>query len=389
MPKIIKPLAFVLEDDTDFRELLIRTATSAGYIVESASSISDFNYLLTMAVPDLCVLDLSLPDGDSISIISALGQRRFEGHIILISGVDDKVLRTATAIGLTLNLHMLPPLKKPVDHGKLSHILKSLMPQRSMLSPEDIEDAIKNNELKVFYQPKIDIAENRIVGAEALIRWNHPVRGLLAPGDFHHLLDIHDSLFRISQFIITRAIADCADWHEQGHDLTVSINAPSSFIEEIGLVDIITEASRTHELVPRTIIVEVTEATAFRDDTAALLELTKLRIYGCGLSIDDFGTGYSSLLQLYRLPFSEIKIDRSFISELTESNEARSITTAILSMAEALELRVVAEGAETQAHIDQLKKMGCRIVQGYFYSQPLPLDAFLSFVNDWSKTANP
>jgi len=239
----------------------------------------------------------------------------------------------------------------------------------------DLWLAKDNNELRLFYQPKFCAPRGPIIGFEALLRWQHPRRGLLAPDVFLPLAEKTGLIVTMGNWVIDEACRQLREWHLQGNtDWSVAVNLSALQFEQAGLVETVVNALETHRIQPELLTLEVTETTAMRDPDESVRILTELTELGVKASIDDFGTGYSSLLYLKRLPASELKIDRAFVNELQAQTEDATIVTAIVALAQTLNLKVVAEGVETAEQQQFLTGLGCNTLQGYLLGRPVPPD---------------
>ena len=237
----------------------------------------------------------------------------------------------------------------------------------------DLWHAQENQELRLFYQPKYCAPRGPIIGFEALLRWQHPTRGLLTPDIFLPLAEKTGMIVNIGSWVINEACRQLHEWRQQGHtNWSVAVNLSALQFEQSNLVETVTEALAAHAIPPELLTLEVTETTAMRDPDESVRILTELTRLGVKASIDDFGTGYSSLLYLKRLPASELKIDRAFVNELQHQTEDATIVSAIVALAQSLDLKVVAEGVETAEQQAFLTGLGCNTLQGYLLGKPVP-----------------
>ena len=239
--------------------------------------------------------------------------------------------------------------------------------------------AIERDELLLHYQPKIELATGRLVGAEALLRWKHPDLGLVPPDKFIPLAEQSGLIVEIGEWVVDRACAQMARWRAAGQgDMKIAVNVSRQEVVAGKLVPMISAAIKRHGIRPGQLVVELTEGMLMDrvDDTRQ--QLDELRAMGVELSIDDFGTGYSSMSYLKRFPLDELKIDKSFISGTPTDSTDVAIVKAIIALAHSLELRVVAEGVETEGQRAELKTLGCDIFQGYLCSRPLPAASFIA-----------
>jgi diguanylate cyclase (GGDEF)-like protein len=246
----------------------------------------------------------------------------------------------------------------------------------------DLRLAQEHGEFLLYYQPKFTAADNHFTGAEALLRWNHPTRGLVAPDQFIPLAEKTGLIVPIGAWVLHEACRQMSQWHAAGHqDWSVAVNLSAVQFNHPGLIGMVRDALRRHALDPACLTLEITESTAMRDADSSMIILQQLSDMGVRISIDDFGTGYSSLLYLKRLPASELKIDRGFVRDLDHDTEDAAIISAIVALGQALRLRIVAEGVETPSQRDFLTQLGCNSLQGYLLGRPLPADQFYQAIS--------
>jgi diguanylate cyclase (GGDEF)-like protein len=246
----------------------------------------------------------------------------------------------------------------------------------------ELRAAIEGHQLELYFQPKIHAPTGEITGAEALMRWNHPKRGLVSPAVFIPIAERFGLIGALGDWLIDEACRQARAWRDQGLRMRVAINLSVHQMRQDDLVDRIAEALSRHKVNPRLLTCEITE-TAAMDDTAATRELfERLARLGVHISIDDFGTGYSSLASLRKLPAEELKIDQGFVQDLETSEDARAIVDAVVKMAHALGLKVVAEGVETEAQHRILRALGCQELQGYVFAKPMSAQALALWAMD-------
>ena len=249
--------------------------------------------------------------------------------------------------------------------------------------PFEIMRGMKEEQFQIFYQPKFDLKTNRFYGAEALVRWNHPQRGLLPPSFFVPFSEKSGLVVPMDHYIYSHVCQDIAKWQKEHKRLVkVSINISRRTIYDDGLIDFLADEIKTRNINPQSIDMEVTESLAAKD-TAFLLQLvSKIKGLGMSTSIDDFGVGYSSFNSLKRLPFDTLKIDKSFVDDIEVDEKSRAIVNSIIQVSHNLGLVTIAEGVETKGQVELLRKMGCDAIQGYYYSRPLSNYEFQKFLSD-------
>ena len=263
------------------------------------------------------------------------------------------------------------------EQGKNNYqFFSSTMNARSFqkLSLENgLRKALERDELRLHYQPKVDALSGRISGVEALIRWQHPDLGMVAPNDFVPLAEETGLIVPIGEWVLHTACAQLARWHAAGHaGLTVAVNMASPNVAQKEFVESVAATIRGAGVAPEAVEIEVTERVLMQDMKATIAKLTALKASGVRLSVDDFGTGYSSLAYLKKFPIDTLKIDRSFVRDVIGSREDSAITSAIIALGQSLGLEVVAEGVETEEQAAFLRQKGCHLMQGYLFGRPVP-----------------
>ena len=243
---------------------------------------------------------------------------------------------------------------------------------------QDLRAAVEEQQFSLHYQPKFDASNGRPVGAEALLRWEHPTQGLLLPDKFIELAEKTGLIIPIGDWVLNEACRQMREWYVLGYtDWRIAVNLSALQFCHAGLVQSVAKALATHHLPANSLTLEITETTAMNDADASMTVLQELSEMGVDLSIDDFGTGYSSLMYLKRLPANELKIDRGFVRDLERDSDDAAIVSAIVALGQALGLRIVAEGVETDVQQDFLTQLGCNSLQGYLLGHPLPADRFM------------
>ncbi|KTC33612.1 histidine kinase, partial [Pseudomonas sp. ABAC21] len=244
---------------------------------------------------------------------------------------------------------------------------------------QDLRNALELDQLQLYYQPKFDAVSGMPVGAEALLRWEHPQQGLLLPTSFIELAEKTGLIIPIGDWVLNEACRQMSAWYAEGYeDWRIAVNLSALQFGHAGLVKSVAAALARHRLPANSLTLEITETTAMSDADASMTVLQQLSQMGVDLSIDDFGTGYSSLMYLKRLPANELKIDRGFVRDLEHDSDDAAIVSAIVALGQALGLRIVAEGVETDAQQHFLTRLGCNALQGYLLGHPLPATDFMA-----------
>jgi EAL domain-containing protein (putative c-di-GMP-specific phosphodiesterase class I) len=233
----------------------------------------------------------------------------------------------------------------------------------------DLRKALPNGEFELYYQPVVNLARNEISGFEALIRWNHPTNGMVAPGTFIPLAEEIGFIVPLGEWVIRQACATAARWPGDYH---VAVNISAVQFRNPGLMQVIVGALAASGLHPTRLEIEITETVLLQDKETTLAVLHQLRALGIRIALDDFGTGYSSLTYLQSFPFDKIKIDRSFVKDITENSGSLNIVRAVAALANGMDMITTAEGVETREQLDKIVSEGCTEMQGFLFSRPLP-----------------
>jgi diguanylate cyclase (GGDEF)-like protein len=268
-------------------------------------------------------------------------------------------------------------------HYQFFHETMAIRAKKRLKMETYMHDAVAKNELRLHYQPVMDIASGRLIGAEALLRWENPHLGFLPPNDFISLAEDNGLINQFGEWVIREACRQFKSWQQQGFgDLTIAVNLSSLQFNQSSFLPMVAEIIKEFEMDPAFLTFELTESMIMADDKNMLEKLNNLKSLGIKLALDDFGTGYSSLRYLNRFPLDSLKIDRSFVKELPDSADASAIVSAILALAKALNLNTIAEGVETLQQKAFLQNTTCNAVQGYYYSKPMPVAEFQHY---WEK----
>ncbi len=240
----------------------------------------------------------------------------------------------------------------------------------------DLRRAIQEGQLTLFYQPKINLKQNRIVAVEALIRWIHPEHGFIPPDDFIDKAEQTGVIGDMTEWVLNTAVAQAAAWRERGLEIDMAVNISARLLNDFEIVEMVDQSLRKWQIPPESLILEVTENALMDDPAKAMEVITALAALRSRISIDDFGTGYSSLGYLKDLPANEMKIDKCFVQSMHESESDATIVQSTVGLAHGLGLKVVAEGIETEEHCRELAAIDCDVGQGYLFSKPLPIEEF-------------
>jgi EAL domain-containing protein (putative c-di-GMP-specific phosphodiesterase class I) len=377
----------VIDDQPDLCEFISEAARGLGFETLAATDPEAFRQAVEDFQPTVVVLDLQMPGADGIELLRYLGERGSRAHVLVASGMDQRVLATAQQLGRSQGLSMIGALQKPIMLNDLEATLRQCMRNEMPLTPAMLTAALDARQLEVYYQPKATrVAPGRwvIEGVEALARWTHPTLGQISPLRFIALAEKHGLIRRLTEQVIEIALRQSCEWQAQGLCLSVAINLSPQLLNDLSFPDQVARMASQVGADPRRIIFEVTESAAMFDPGTTMDVLTRMRVKNFGLSIDDFGTGYSSLKQLYLMPFSELKIDTSFVRDIFAHEDARTMVETMVLLAHKLRLTACAEGVETPEVLDFLDGVGCDRAQGYFIGRPMPGDVLVEAVRSWN-----
>jgi diguanylate cyclase (GGDEF)-like protein len=381
----------ILDDNEMTGQTLQRIAEREGFDVRFSTVPQQFFQWLDEWNPDHIALDLVMPEMDGVQVLAELAQRNCRACIIITSGVGGRILEAAGRSAAEHGLRLTGVLQKPFTPAEFRSLLFGSegspspvsAPARQATLPvsaADLAAGLQRKELFVVYQPKVDCRTGSLVGFEALARWRHPHAGLVPPDRFIPLAETHDLIDELTEYVMAEALHWFAQVRQQiqanntgctPQSIRLSVNISARSLENSALFERIEQCCNNHELTPEHLVLELTETSAMQDPVASLDILTRLRMKGFHLSIDDFGTGYSSMVQLVRLPFSEIKLDKSFVMTARRSQESRTVIKSIVDLGRSLGLKCTAEGIEDNDTLNYLRDIGCDAAQGYLIARPL------------------
>lgn len=380
----------IVDDETGICDFISNVAEGIGYEVRTTSDPDKFLSLLDKFRPSTLIIDLNMPEIDGIELLRMLGDQQCQGAVLLISGADSRVLAAAEKSGTGHGLKMLGVLQKPLLLSDLRDTLQAVRTKQRVTTESDLREALESAQLTVHYQPKVTRQQDgewQIEGAEALVRWQHPEIGLVMPNEFIPLAEETGLISALTDYVLRTAVEQMRVWHDSGIDAGIAVNVASDLMSDLGFPDRLAVLLNEYSVDSSRLTLEVVERTAMEVSQQSIDVLTRLRLKGIQLSVDDFGTGYSSLYQLLRMPFSELKIDRSFVMEVNSNADARAIVKASINLAHNLKMSVCAEGVESQEIWDFLDAEGCDKVQGYFISKPVNAAAFEKIYYDTNSVA--
>jgi EAL domain-containing protein (putative c-di-GMP-specific phosphodiesterase class I) len=383
----------VVDDEADVGELICAAAQGIGF---QCTATTDATTFLAALRPDtaLIMLDLMMPEMDGIELLRLLGERKCETNIVLMSGVGKRTLESAGQLAAILGLNIVGHLQKPFRLDKLEEMLARHVEPRAApilkqahaaIQIEELRAALDRQEIILHYQPQIDLASRRMTGVEALVRWQHPERGLIFPDDFINRTEELGLIDELGWLVAERGMSEVKLFASGGgRPPMLSVNASTYSLLDLRFPETLLSLAAKHGVAPCDLTIELTETGLIKELSRTLDILIRLRMKQVNLSIDDFGTGYAMMEQLRNIPATELKIDKSFVQNMQSDDRDRIMVRKTIEMGHELGMRVIAEGVETPAQLELLRLDGCDCVQGYLFSRPLPPKELIS----WLQTYN-
>jgi EAL domain-containing protein (putative c-di-GMP-specific phosphodiesterase class I)/ActR/RegA family two-component response regulator len=382
-----KPILVSLDDDEQIGEIVRAVGERAGFDVFPTTSAQAFRESLRLNEPAVIVLDLQMPEMDGVQTLRYLADWDVKASIILVTGMDERTIASAEQYGLSRGLRVVATIQKPFTPEEMLEKFLAAKAKAGPLGVAELRKAMELGQLTVHYQPTIQrFADGTwdICAMEALLRWDHPERGLLTPDTFLAMGESHGLSRQLTDFVIQHGMEQMRGWRAHKLDLALRINVSAALITDIDFPDRLGAVLAEQQIEGTALTIELTETGTLEEHADTIDILTRLRLKGINLAIDDFGIGYSSLTQLFRLPFNEMKIDKSLVMRLPASNEARIMVEALVDLAHKLKLSVCAEGVETQQSLDILSAVACDAAQGYLISPPVEAREVPEIVRRWN-----
>lgn len=371
----------VVEDHAFQRKTLLHQIRSLGYqqLLEAQDGLSALALCQHHQV-DILICDLRMPGMDGMALLRRLSLGGFKGGIILSSALEDDVVAAVLRMSAAYGLQVLGRLEKPSSPQQIRQLIDTWSPGQEPQHGEEghgidvteLQLALERDQILPWYQPKVSFVTGQWVGMEALARWQHPEYGMISPARFIPLAENNGLIDQLTEVIISKSLRDGYLWEETGLSLNLSMNLSTTSLIEGDLCHSLINQCQRWSINPELITLEVTESSFVQDLGKSLEVLTRLRMHGFGLSIDDFGTGYSSMQQLALLPFTELKLDRSFVDRCYADPSRLAIIESSIELARKLGLKSVAEGVEDEQTWRQLAALGCDVCQGFFSARPMP-----------------
>ncbi len=354
---------------------------------------------------DLILLDLNMPDIDGVQFVRHLVERGYQGSLILVSGEDERMLQAAEKLVQSHLITTLGHLHKPLEPRQLVQLMEHWQPAarsrhaavpgqagkraaRKEYTADEVQSAITNGELVNYYQPQVSLTTGKVTGVETLVRWLHPLDGLVFPDQFIGVAEANGLVSDLTRSVIAGSLAQASAYRRQtGVAFPMAINVSMEDLGNLNFADHVAKAAEQAGVPASEVTLEVTESQLMQDLRIPLEVLTRLRMKRFRLSIDDFGTGHSNLSQLRDMPFHELKIDRGFVHGAGANPTLGAIFDASVTLAKQLGLQIVAEGVEDEDDWDIVRRAGCDAAQGYFIARPMPAEQLPEWMASWKQRA--
>jgi EAL domain-containing protein (putative c-di-GMP-specific phosphodiesterase class I)/CheY-like chemotaxis protein len=377
-----KPKILVIDDEIDVGEFISDVAQTMGFHCVATTDAAAFLGALTSDTT-LILLDLLMPKMDGVELLRLLGEQKCKAGIVLMSGVGKRTLESAGQLAQVLGLSIVGNLQKPFRLADLEEVLRrhaELEPTpiarhipQLVIEKVELLRAIERQEFVLYYQPQINIDTASVVGVEALVRWQHPSRGIIFPDSFIGHMEELGLIDELGWLVADRGMSEVGQFADgDGKALMLSLNESVYSLHDLKFPDRFVALAEKHGVQPADITVEVTETGLIQELPKTLDILTRLRMKQVKISIDDFGTGFAMMQQLKNIPATELKIDKSFVQDMQDNDRDRIMVEKTIEMGHELGMHLVAEGVETQEQLDFLRSKGCDVAQGYSFSRPIP-----------------
>jgi len=377
----------VMDDDPDVGTFFGQVGEDLGFETRVLSDPAQFAQVVLDFSPTVLLLDLQMPGRDGIELLRELSTLDRHPKVLIASGLDSRVLTTASELGISMGVEVAGAFCKPIALDELEVLLIRLKSQKKVVTANHLRQAIDNHQLVVHYLPKATFKSPGrwiIEGAEALVRWEHPEYGLLYPRDFIGIAEESGLIMEVTDFVFRASMEQARVWFANGLYMELGVNLSAQFLGDLGFPDRLLTLIRENNLDPSMVTIELMETTAMQDPAVALDILARLRVKNINLCLDDFGTGASSLTHLYRMPFSEVKLDNPFTNDMRLREDARALVEGLIYLAHKLKMRACAEGVEDEDTLRLLETMHCDKVQGHLIGAAVRAKDLESVVENWN-----
>ena len=377
----------VMDDDPDVGTFFGQVGQDLGYEVTVLMDPEQFSATVLEFSPTVILLDLQMPGRDGIELLRELTTLDGNPRVLIASGLDSRVLTTASELGTSMGLDIAGAFCKPIAFDELEVLLVRLKSEEKLITANQIREGVRSGQFVVHYLPKATFKSSGrwiIEGAEALLRWEHPEYGLLYPKDFIGIAEDSGAILELTDFVFRASMEQARVWLANGLYMDLGVNLSTQFLGDLEFPDRLLNLIRENNLDPAMVTLELTETAAAQDPDVTLDILTRLRVKKINLCLDDFGTGASSLTHLYRMPFSELKLDNQFMADMRLRDDAKALVEGLIYLAHKLKMRACAEGVEDEATLRLLETMNCDKVQGHHIGAAMRAKDLERLIEDWN-----
>jgi EAL domain-containing protein (putative c-di-GMP-specific phosphodiesterase class I)/ActR/RegA family two-component response regulator len=379
----------VMDDDPDVGTFFGQVGEDLGFEVKVVADPELFAASLLEFSPTVLLLDLQMPGRDGIELLRELAGLECDPtpRVLIASGLDSRVLTSAAELGMSMGVDIAGSFCKPIALDELEVLLTRLKSHTKSITAQQLRDGVHQGQLVVHYLPKATLkGPGRwiIEGAEALVRWQHPEYGLLYPKDFIGIAEESGLIVEVTDFVFRASMEQARVWFAHGLYMELGVNLSAQFLSDLRFPDRLLALIRENNLDPSMVTLELTETAAMQDPAVALDILARLRVKNVNICLDDFGTGASSLTHLYRMPFSEVKLDNQFTNDMRLREDARALVEGLVYLAHKLKMRACAEGVEDEGTLELLEAMHCDKAQGHLFGAAVRAREFEGVVERWN-----
>lgn len=396
LPARSQPSILLVDDDPFMLGMNARMLRGMGYAMIGAAGSAEAALKMlgedTQAV-DVIVCDLNMPKMDGIEFLQILGARRFRASVILLSGEGLRLMHTVQKLLGSGGLLILGALEKPAGRQSLRDLLDCWRPLTAARPPSparvftgaEVHAAHQRREWALHYQPQVELRSGRMVGLEALLRWNHPEHGLVYPDRFISVAEDCGAIDAVTEWVLRESMEQLGRWHAAGMQVQMAVNLSMENLRSPGFARRVNDLARETRTSPQDLTLEITESRLMSPSPAPLESLVRLRMLRFGLSIDDFGTGHSSLAQLRDVPFTELKVDRGFVQGARHNQIIRPMLEGSIGIAKRMGMKSVGEGVETEDDWQLLREIGCDLAQGWFIARAMAPEQVPAWLEQWDE----
>ncbi|MFD1619487.1 EAL domain-containing response regulator [Thalassotalea marina] len=379
---ILNYVTTVLENEYQIEH--IYQASSASEALQVLKNNNCFNLLF---------VDLNMPNVDGIQLLKQVSDLHFNGYVVLMTGVSSRIVASVESLISKYHLNFVGSLVKPIHLDDFIPIFEKIgnftppKPRPEPLKTYEIIRAIKNNDLKVHYQPQVEISERKLVGVEALCRLEHPRLGMVSPDRFIDKAEGSELILHITMAVIKQAMKDWAKWHQLGLTINLSVNASPSSLQSDDFADSILALLIAYNMPAENLCIEVTENILARDDAQELATINRLNMRGVKIALDDFGKEHATIDRVQKLPLNTVKFDKSYFLSFEKDRQYRSALNTSVAIAQQLNLRTCAEGIESRASLELASELRIDIAQGFFIARPMLAKEIIPWANKWKNNS--